>query len=215
MLVCHLPQHCERSQVKMSFANRRKRLVRCIVAFVLALSAIILAANIAVLSLGGPLCTSSLDRLASADVAIVLGSDDAAAIQRRSDAARRLLERNIVSKILISGNPQNRGRNEVQLIAGYLIESGVPTSKLIHDENGRNTRRTIDHAKASFRDRPVILVTDDYHSARTMFLARRARLNASCFTSQSGWNSLTLMKVHLREYLSRTKAVAEAYLLGY
>ena len=174
----------------------------------------LVSSNIAVLSVGGPLCTSSLDEVTSAEVAILLGSDDAMAIQRRSTAARRLLERNIVPKILVSGNPQNRGQNEVKLISEYLQKSGVPASQILHDEGGRNTRLTIDNAGKLFGTGRVVFVTDDYHSARTMFLARKAGLNASCFSSASGWNSLVLVKVHLREYLSRTKAIFETYVLG-
>lgn len=198
-----------------SFASGHRRPWKWLLLAFLGVILIVLASNLVVLAQGSEFCFSEPEKLAATQMAVLLGTDHPAAILRRSNAARALLEKKIVSRILVSGNPQNRGQNEVELNAGHLKAAGVEVSSIDRDETGINTRRTIEHVRTVSGTNRVIFVTDDYHSARTMFLARHAGLDATCFTSNSGWANWVLVKVHLREYLARTKAVIETYLLGY
>jgi SanA protein len=58
----------------------------------------------------------------------------------------------------------------------------------------------------------MILVSQQFHNYRALFIAQKMGLQAKAFCAQTPAHMTA--KMHLRECLARTKAVFDVYLLG-
>jgi len=83
-----------------------------------------------------------------------------------------------VEKILISGDGRHQGYNEVDAMQSYLMQLGIEQNDLLVDRKGNDTFLTIQHAKNDFGVSNAILVTQNYHLYRALFLANALGMDA-------------------------------------
>ncbi|MBI3930039.1 MAG: YdcF family protein [Armatimonadetes bacterium] len=88
------------------------------------------------------------DELEPSDLAVVLGSKverdgtPSRRLKTRLDRALELYRDHMVGKILVSGGLPAEGHHEAEVVAKYLIETGVPAQDVLLDHGGCTTAET-------------------------------------------------------------------------
>lgn len=80
-------------------------------------------------------------------------------------------------KLLFSGDHSSDDYNEVEVMKNYAMALGVPEEDIILDHEGFSTIETMYRAKEVFGINSAIVVTQEYHLARSLYLAREAGIN--------------------------------------
>lgn len=125
----------------------------------------------------------SIAQAPSAPVVIVLGAGLASDgtpspyLTRRLDAARQLYNNGTVASILLTGDSTSIGHDEVGSMQTWLVDKGVPASALILDGEGIDTLASCVRARDQFGIDRAIVVTQDYHLPRALFLCQHAGLD--------------------------------------
>lgn len=145
-----------------------------------------------------------------ADCIIVLGCQvrsDGTPSHMLEDRLKRgvaLYELGAAPKLLMSGDHGIKGYDEVNTMKAYAIEAGIPTEDIFMDHAGFSTYETIYRAKEIFGAKKIIVVTQQYHLYRAMYIAKAAGLEvygvAADYRSYSGQFSRDV-----REVLARIK----------
>ncbi|MBN9611510.1 MAG: hypothetical protein BGO26_15380 [Actinobacteria bacterium 69-20] len=118
-------------------------------------------------------------------VAIVLGAGllaDGApspALRARLDDAITLFGRDTVQALLVSGDNGTIDHDEPTAMRDYLVAHGIPDSKIVLDYAGFSTWDSCVRAKEVFGVRRVLVVTQQFHLPRAVFLCRHAGLDAN------------------------------------
>lgn len=95
-------------------------------------------------------------------------------LQDRIRASVRLLEQRQVDLLLMSGDNSVRGYSEPSAMRRAAIELGAPADRVAVDYGGRRTWDSCVRARKVFGVRRAIVVTNDFHRARTVVLCREA-----------------------------------------
>jgi SanA protein len=149
-----------------------------------------------------------------AQAALVLGASvshgkPSPILGERADSAIALYEAGKVAKILVTGDNGQLSHDEVTPVRNYLLQAGVPAGDIFLDHAGFDTYSSMYRAKAVFEARSVIVVTQDFHLPRALFIARRLGLDAYGVVAQGGERSLY---DYMREVPASLKALADILL---
>ena len=107
-------------------------------------------------------------------------------------------------KLLMSGDHGQNEYNEVGAMKNYAIENGVPSEDVFMDHAGFSTYETIYRAKEVFEAKKVIIVTQEYHLYRALYIAKKLGVDAygvSCDLNVYAGQSAR----DIREVLARNK----------
>ena len=106
--------------------------------------------------------------------------------------------------------------DEVAAMRRWLVAHGVPAEALRDDPLGLRTIDTMRRCRDEFGMRSVLVATNGFHVARSVFLARQCGLDASGVAAAEGQNySLgTRVKNVGREVLARAFAWCEVFVGG-
>ena len=148
-----------------------------------------------------------------ADCILVLGCSvkiDHTLSDMLEDRLRRgveLYESGAAPKLLMSGDHGTDDYDEVNAMKNYATENGVPSSDVFMDHAGFSTYESVYRAKEIFGAEKVIIVTQEYHLYRALFIAEKLGLEAygvaSDYRTYSGQEGR-----ELREILARFKDFA-------
>ena len=122
--------------------------------------------------------------------------------------AAELYEKGIVKRVLLSGDHGSKKYNEVGHMRKYLVSKGVKSNDIFLDHAGFNTYNTIVRAKKIFRVTNVIIVTQDFHLPRSLYIARKCDMDA--YGYRADMNRYPGIKYYkFREYFARIKSFFE------
>jgi SanA protein len=152
------------------------------------------------------------------EVALVLGTAPRLStgpnrfFEARMNTAAQLWRERKAQHFLVSGDHGHKEYDEVTAMRDALIARGVPASAITLDHAGFRTLDSMARARQVFGVQRMIVVSDDWHLPRALFLARAAGIEAegACFESVP-WE--VSAKTRAREWFSRVKAVADIYVL--
>ena len=151
-------------------------------------------------------------------VAIVLGTSPRVGrwknsfFEGRMDTAAQLWRAGKVRHLLVSGDNSRNDYDEPTAMRDALLTRGVPARAITLDYAGFRTLDSLVRAREVFGLRDLIIVTDDWHQPRAIFLAAAAGLDALGVSSaELPWSMSG--KTRVREWLSRVKAVADVCVL--
>lgn len=160
---------------------------------------------------------TDLARLPQCDVALVLGANPKLAsgranphFENRMDAAAQLYATGRVKHLLVSGDNHSRDYDEPTLMRQALIARGVPDSAITSDFAGRRTLDSVVRAREIFGLQRCIIVSQRYHNARALEIARARGLDAWAWCAPDVELSQSL-RTELREVLARTLTVLDLY----
>jgi vancomycin permeability regulator SanA len=115
------------------------------------------------------------DRIAPADLALVLGSKvnpdgtPSPRLQSRLDKAVELHGKGVFSRILVSGGIGKEGYDEAAVMADYLVRKGVPRGSILEDNAGNTTYDSALKTAAVCTEqklRSVLVVSQYFHIPR-------------------------------------------------
>lgn len=119
-------------------------------------------------------------------------------LKDRLDKGIELYKKGAAPKIIMSGDHSSDEYNEVAVMKQYAINAGVPSEDIFMDHKGYSTYETAYRAKEVFEANKVILVTQEYHLYRAVYIAKNLGINAYGVSS-------TFTMHETREVLARCK----------
>lgn len=149
-------------------------------------------------------------QLEDADCIIVLGCGVGAdgslsgMLRDRLTRGLELYSSGAAKKLLMSGDHGRADYNEVGAMKQYAIDNGVPSEDVFMDHAGFSTYETMYRARDVFKARKVIIVTQEYHLYRAVYIARQLGLEAYGVSSDLHSYSGQGMR-NFREVLARFK----------
>jgi vancomycin permeability regulator SanA len=138
----------------------------------------------------------TVDDTPGAPVAIVLGAGLNADgtpkpyLRVRLEDTLRMYEDGRIRAILVSGDHGQVEYDEVAAMTSWLVERGVPARKVVADHAGFDTYDSCVRAHQIFGVRSAVVVTQEFHVRRAVFLCRQAGIDASGVGSAAPDNDL-------------------------
>lgn len=134
----------------------------------------------------------------------IWGDKPSPMLQDRLDEGIKLYKEGIASKIIMSGDHGREEYDEVNIMKEYAIEQGVPSEDIFMDHAGFSTYESIYRAKEIFDADNIVIVTQEYHLYRALYIAEKLDINAYGVNSDSRKYSGQTFR-ELREILARNK----------
>ena len=125
-------------------------------------------------------------------------------LKSRLDAGISLYHLKKVNKILISGDDGGDETDEISIMKKYCLANNVNSKDLLIDKKGYNTFNTIINSKNIFKIKKCILVTQDYHINRAIYVSNK--LGIETYGKIAENKNKVKLKYVLREYLANVKA---------
>lgn len=120
----------------------------------------------------------------------------------------KLYKEGVVDKILATGDHGQNGYDEVSVMKKYIMEQGVPSEDIFMDHAGFSTYESIYRAKAVFDVDNAIIVTQEYHLYRSLYIANKLGLKAVGAPSNPREYAGQAYR-EIREILARNKDVIQ------
>ncbi|MBS5806706.1 MAG: YdcF family protein [Firmicutes bacterium] len=125
-------------------------------------------------------------------------------LKDRLDTAYELYEDGYSKKIIVSGDHGKKYYDEVNVMKNYLLDKGVESNDIFMDHAGFSTYDSVYRAKEIFLTNNIIIVTQQFHLYRSLYIANKLGLDAIGVSSTLR-NYSGSVKFELREILARDK----------
>ncbi len=153
---------------------------------------------------------SSVERAPHANAILVLGASVARGIPspvlaERTDTAIALYQSGKAPKILVTGDSADISHDEVTPVRKYLTQAGIPSSDIFLDHAGFDTYSSMYRARDVYQSKSLLIVTQDFHMPRALWIARRLGIPAYGVVAGSGGSIYD----YTREIPASTKALID------
>ena len=203
--------HVRMKADRVSPPNKKKRAKRAVI--VLLIFAVVLP-----LTLNYIVMATTQNRIITADVAANLDADAILVLGARvwdngqpsgilKDRIRTgvdLYKSGASDRLLMSGDHGTDEYDEVNAMKDYALEAGIPSENIFMDHAGFSTYESLYRARDIFQVKTVLIVTQEYHLYRALYVARALGLNAYGLTSDRGTYA-GMARFEAREILARMK----------
>ena len=195
---------------------KTKKIIRSILCLCLGL---ILLGAAGVLGINAWVRGSVTDRILTAEEAALLEDVDcilvlgcavkengvpSAMLEDRLKRGVALYDLGATPKLLMSGDHGTENYDEVDAMKRYAVDAGVPSEDVFMDHAGFSTYESIFRAKEIFQAKRILIVTQEYHLYRALYIAEAFGLEA--YGVASDYRSYSGQGVRdLREVLARVK----------
>lgn len=191
---------------------------RIILALILLFVVILSVCNIWIVKSTEANVYSDLSKLPEHRVALVLGTSHRLVgggpnpfFHNRIKMAAALYRLGKIDHFILSGDNSTRYYNEPIEMRKALIKEGVPATAITLDYAGLRTLDSVVRSKAIFGQDKITIITQSFHSYRALFISNYYNIDAVAMVAEDPDLDHTL-RVHIREYLARTKAVLDLYI---
>ena len=122
--------------------------------------------------------------LANVDAILVLGchvrdsGEPSDMLRDRLMRGVALYERGAAPKLLMSGDHGQVEYDEVNTMKQFAVDAGVPSEDVFMDHAGFSTYESVYRAKAIFGADTLIIVTQEYHLYRALYIAEKLGVEA-------------------------------------
>jgi SanA protein len=168
-------------------------------------------------ALAAPLIFDDPARLPDVDVAMVLGTAPIGPeggpnryLERRLDAAAALWRAGKAKYLLASGDRRGADYDEPTAMRAGLVARGVPAEAIYCDFAGVRTHDSVIRAQDIFGQKRLIIVSQHFHVARALFLARDEGIEAWGLAARDVGRRYSLLTV-LRRYPSALRAYYDVW----
>jgi len=150
------------------------------------------------------------DQITEADAILVLGAyvfpDGTVShvLNDRLSVGYEVYQMGKAPKIIVSGDHGRKDYDEVNAMKAFLKDKKVPSEDVFMDHAGFSTYESIYRARDIFKVKKLIIVTQEYHLMRAVFIARELGIEAYGVTSDKR-NYLYMAQYELREIAARNK----------
>ena len=160
-----------------------------------------------------------IENLPSTNVAIVFGAGlrydgtPTAILRDRVQTAADLYHQGKVKKLLFSGDNRFIEYNEPGSMRAYALTLNVPPEDIILDYAGRRTYDTCYRAKYIFDVNQAILVTQNFHLPRALFLCNQIGIDATGVNADlRTYSRRSLIIWNFREALATMGAMVDVWI---
>ena len=161
----------------------------------------------------------TLDDLPAMKIGIVFGAGitkdgrPTAVLKDRVMAAVELYNAGKIQYLLMSGDNRFENYNEPLAMKNYAMELGVPEENIIMDFAGRRTYDTCYRAKYVFGIDEAILITQQFHLPRAIFLAEHLGMKVTGYASDiRTYRKSTMLYWNIREIPAVFTAYYDIYI---
>ncbi len=183
-----LYQNTRAKDDKMLKSTSKKRILRVFIIFIL----LGLLGVVLVFSINGYIKTFSKKRIISLEEASNLDNVDCILIlgagvwgdrpthmlEDRLDFGIALYEMGASNRLLMSGDHGRENYDEVNVMKDYAVNEGVLSSDVFMDHAGFSTYESLYRARDIFEAKKIIIVTQEYHLYRALYVADKLGLEA-------------------------------------
>lgn len=159
----------------------------------------------------------SVNNVPKRKVALILGTSKRTSqgeankyFVERIAAAAKLFHEGKVDHIIVSGDNRTVYYNEPRDMYNALVEHKVPKGVITLDFAGLRTLDSILRSKSVFGQNEIIIVTQDFHCYRALFIANYYGLNAVAFSADD--KAPLPLNLALREVVARLLAVFDLFI---
>lgn len=155
--------------------------------------------------------TGNISKLPNEKVGVVLGTGKFLAngqpnlyFTYRMDAAAELYHAGKVKYFIVSGDNSQKNYNEPEDMKLELMARGIPESHIFEDFAGFRTLDSVVRAKEIFGQQSYIIISQQFHNERAVFLAHQKGINAYGYNAKDV-NKYAGFKTNIREKFARAK----------
>ena len=145
-----------------------------------------------IFSINGYIKTSSKKRIITIEQATILGDVDCILVlgagvwgdrpthmlEDRLNFGITLYQKGASDRILMSGDHGRKNYDEVNVMKDYAVNEGVLSSDVFMDHAGFSTYESLYRARDIFEAKKIIIVTQEYHLYRALYVADKLGLEA-------------------------------------
>lgn len=125
-------------------------------------------------------------------------------LKDRLDTAVMLFNEGVSEKIIMSGDHMSESHDEVNVMKTYAVEEGINSSDVFMDHAGISTYDSIYRAKNIFKAKRIVIVTQEYHLYRALYIAESLGLKSYGVSADTVRYSGQFTR-DIREVLARDK----------
>lgn len=158
------------------------------------------------------LTETEAEQLDGVDCILVLGAGvyankyPSAMLEDRLAEGVALYHLGVSDRLLMSGDNGKINYNEVKVMKDYAIKAGVPSEHVFQDHAGFSTYESMYRARDVFAAKKIVIVTQDYHMYRALYIAQALGLDAYGVVSNPRLYEGQALR-DCREILARAKDV--------
>jgi len=160
--------------------------------------------------------SENVEQLSDCQDVVVLGAgvrDDGSMspiLEERAITAKDLYDKDKACRIIVTGYEK-----ETKPVAQYLIENNVPRNMVMLDGKGIDTITSMKNMHDVYDVQKAIIVTQDFHLLRAVYLARMHDIDASGYVAYKYYPYIMLeeYKYIIRDWLASVKAVWQAEIM--
>ena len=147
--------------------------------------------------------------LSDIDCAVILGAGvrdgkPTPMLRDRLLTGIELYKSGAAKKLIMSGDHSSKDYDEVNIMKSFAVENGIPDSDIFMDHAGFSTYETVYRAKEIFEADNIIIVSQEYHLYRALYIAKKLGVKAVGVSADlNTYRGQT--KRDLREILARDK----------
>ena len=134
----------------------------------------------------------------------IWGDKPSPMLQDRLEEGIKLYNEGIAPKIIMSGDHGREGYDEVNIMKEYAVNKGIPSEDVFMDHAGFSTYESIYRAKEIFNADNIVIVTQEYHLYRALYIADKLDVDAYGVNSDPRKYSGQAFR-EVREILARNK----------
>jgi len=187
-----------------------KKIIKYIIFIILLTIIITLLVNIYVIFLTKSKI-KNIDKINEKDIDCVIvlgagirGNGPSPMLEDRLLTSIELYNKNISNKIIVSGDHGRVNYDEVNVMKNYLIEKNIPSENIFMDHAGFSTYDSIYRAKEIFKVKKAIIVTQEYHLYRALYIAKELDIEVYGVSSTKRIYG-NQIKRDIREFAARIK----------
>ena len=191
-----------------------KLLIKPLLVLATSILILLIIANVVVFYQSKNYIYSEVSEVPTCYTAIVLGAKVNANgvpsdyLQDRLDLAVELYRDNKITRFLLSGDHGQTSYDEVNNMKAYLLDQGINSADIFLDHAGFDTYNTMVRASKIFQVKDAIIVTQEFHLPRAVFIARSKGIEAyGIKADKREYRAMKTLKI--REALAKVKAFAE------
>ena len=194
--------------------SRKKKIIRVLIT----ITSLGILAVIAVFSINSYIKSVAKKKIISLEQAINLDDIDCILVLGagvRGDRPTHMLEdrlnygitlydNGVSDRILMSGDHGQKHYDEVNVMKDYAVNKGISSSAIFMDHAGFSTYESLYRARDIFQAKKIIIVTQEYHLYRSLYIADKLGLEAYGVASDPRQYVRQNVR-EAREVLARTK----------
>lgn len=190
-----------------------KKVMKTIIRFALICIVLVLAINSYVIgsTKDRMLKDGNYTSLDDVDCIVILGAGiwgdkPSPMLQDRLEEGIHLYKEGVAPKIIMSGDHSREEYDEVNIMKQYAVDRGVPSEDIFMDHAGFSTYESMYRAKEIFDAKNIVIVTQEYHLYRALYIANQFDMNAYGVNADPRKYAGQLYR-EFREILARNKDV--------